>query len=344
MPRFILISLLFLFAACTVPSAGQKSNGQAGLAGVQPEAWIFNEKAAQLRTKSCPPGVVYAPAMDISITAQAAEIGPQSALDAALPEGARFLGGWQLTSDNQNFGGLSGLDILPSGDLLSVSDMGAFVWIKLHDGVPEGGGRFAYMKGQDGQSLQGKRAADAEGVAIRDGLALVSYEQDHRILAFDLKGCGAAARGVLVASLPDKLIKTNIAPNKGAEALHLDRAGRLIFGYEAVLMGGSHIGQVRADGRGEFDRVEIPPRGLSLVGFAAGLQLYRSYDPLRGNRNVIRFEDGNELRLERPLQMDNFEGIAVQPLPAGGRRIYIISDDNFSARQHTLLYVFEVAD
>ncbi len=343
MIRFILIGLLVLTGACTATQSVRDSHKGDRLFEAPANAWLFSENAARLRAKSCPKELAYTPAGEIAIHAQPIPIGPQSMLDAVLPKGARFLGGWHLTSDNHNFGGLSGLDILPSGDLLGVSDAGAFVWISMKDGAPAGGGRLAYMRGSNGQLLPGKRAADAEGLAIREGLALVSFEQDHRILAFDLKGCGAEARGVLTATLPNRLIKKKIAPNKGAEALRLDAQGRLVFGYEAVLMGGAHSGWVRADGSGEFDTVTIPPPGLSLVGFADGLQLYRAYDPLRGNRNVIRFESGDEIRLERPLQMDNFEGIAVQSLPAGGRRIYIISDDNFSARQRTLLYVFEVA-
>ena len=43
-----------------------------------------------------------------------------------------------------------------------------------------------------------------------------------------------------------------------------------------------------------------------------------------------------------PLNIDNFEGIAALALPDGATRLYIISDDNFSKTQQTLLYAFDL--
>jgi hypothetical protein len=40
--------------------------------------------------------------------------------------------------------------------------------------------------------------------------------------------------------------------------------------------------------------------------------------------------------------IDNFEGLAVERRPDGAVRIYIVSDDNFSSSQRTLLMVFEL--
>jgi hypothetical protein len=42
------------------------------------------------------------------------------------------------------------------------------------------------------------------------------------------------------------------------------------------------------------------------------------------------------------LTIDNFEGIAAKEMPDGGIRLYIISDNNFSASQRTLLMVFDL--
>jgi len=42
------------------------------------------------------------------------------------------------------------------------------------------------------------------------------------------------------------------------------------------------------------------------------------------------------------LTIDNFEGIAARRLSDGRVRLYVISDDNFSGRQRTLLMVFDV--
>ena len=47
------------------------------------------------------------------------------------------------------------------------------------------------------------------------------------------------------------------------------------------------------------------------------------------------------LRLDPPLRLDNFEGIAVQE-DAAGTLIYLISDNNFQPFQRTLLLQFRL--
>ena len=44
-----------------------------------------------------------------------------------------------------------------------------------------------------------------------------------------------------------------------------------------------------------------------------------------------------------PLRVDNMEGLAVAPEPGGGTLIYLISDDNRSGLQRTLLMLFRLA-
>ena len=74
------------------------------------------------------------------------------------------------------------------------------------------------------------------------------------------------------------------------------------------------------------------------------LQLFRAWDPLQGNRIRLAWGEGEDeaLTLGRPLLVDNFEGIAAEATETG-LRVWIVSDDNFSARQRTLLYVFDIA-
>jgi hypothetical protein len=45
--------------------------------------------------------------------------------------------------------------------------------------------------------------------------------------------------------------------------------------------------------------------------------------------------------LERPLTVDNFEGIASTNARDGRRRFYLVSDDNGRADQRTLLLAFD---
>jgi len=44
--------------------------------------------------------------------------------------------------------------------------------------------------------------------------------------------------------------------------------------------------------------------------------------------------------LEPPLTLDNFEGVAAVENPDGTTGLWMISDDNFSRRQRTLLMAF----
>ena len=101
---------------------------------------------------------------------------------------------------DKRFGGLSGIDVLEDGNLLAVSDDGAFVWIDLaEDGVTPMAARMSGMRDAAGKTMPGKAERDAEGLAYADGLALVSFEGNHRVLAFDVGKCGAAVRGAPVA-------------------------------------------------------------------------------------------------------------------------------------------------
>ena len=48
--------------------------------------------------------------------------------------------------------------------------------------------------------------------------------------------------------------------------------------------------------------------------------------------------------LAPPLSLDNFEAISATRGPDGGLRLYILSDDNFSALQRTLIMQFTLPE
>ncbi|MCZ6907608.1 MAG: esterase-like activity of phytase family protein, partial [Deltaproteobacteria bacterium] len=61
----------------------------------------------------------------------------------------------------------------------------------------------------------------------------------------------------------------------------------------------------------------------------------------RGNLKAGARLEGKEIALlGPPLEVDNFEGLAVREDPKGGSCLYIISDDNYSILQRTLLLQF----
>ena len=100
----------------------------------------------------------------------------------------------------------------------------------------------------------------------------------------------------------------------------------------------------------------LAPPGFGLTALAAYgetgdfAMLARAYEPRSGTRVSVRLigatgaRDGrvlDEMAMAAPLTVDNFEGMAVVPRSAGGIRVYLLSDDNGSAAQHTYLLAFD---
>lgn len=301
-----------------------------------------------------------------------------------------FVGGFHLTSKDKRFGGLSGLDLLDDGRLLAVSDAGDFVWIALDgDGTTPVSASVAGMRGADGRSIRGKTQGDAEGLAIMDGMALVSFEGDNRVLAFDLARCGPEARGAPVAE--SRVLSTafeheglKVGGNGGLEALALAPGGFLLAGIETRAGDASAVSARSLGAAPAFD-IRIGEGAPSLVGMDilpdadddGGFTLYslhrstsamarevivlletefeRDFDqsnlPARivsdaNERSRIGFRPIASRKLAAMnllVTIDNFEGIAARQMPDGRVRLYVVSDDNFSASQRTLLMVYDVA-
>jgi len=322
----------------------------------------FGQTALHHARASCPQGEAFAPPQPIDVAAAELGLGKADAVTEALAPKVTYAGGWHLTSDEPNFGGLSGLDILESGDLLAVSDAGAFVQIGMDNGKPDGHGAISYMRGEDGKLLDGKRSSDSEGLHIGFGLAAVSFERDHRIAVFNFDGCGAAARGVLVGpgsivsvtgDPPESGLPEDLPENGGLEALtfHEDN---FLTGLEAGGQDGTPLFRPSIFGGQFYAAGDLrTPSGMKLTGLdtlgGSTFALFRRYLPLFGNTIEVRrygaLTDEGEtlLRLERPLTVDNFEGVAAIGLEDDTVRLYVISDDNFSERQRTLLLTFDVA-
>jgi hypothetical protein len=260
-------------------------------------------------------------------------------------------GGLELTSpDTARLHGLSDLKVSPDGRLVAVSDDGDLLTGKLRFDAQ---GRLAGLtdaelsplSGEDGQPLsaRGKAEADAEGVAVlADGARLVSLECDDRILLYPANG-----------GRPRRAPSPNVAfpYNLGMEALAADPAA----GPDAYVVGGESSGQTwlcrLSGGCEETARVADLPAdgGLTAVAPLPGggrAYLIRAFSPLKGVRVTLRITgpDGatlDELKLASPLTVDNFEGLAAAPLKDGGIRFYLISDDNFSGLQRTLLLALD---
>jgi hypothetical protein len=195
---------------------------------------------ADLRAASCPPGARRIEPEAISLVAKPVALQAINPSRKAVGE-LMFVGGFHLTSSNPRFGGLSGLDVLDNGNLLAVSDEGEVVWIDLDkDGVRPIAARIAGMRDAAGNTLQGKADGDSEGLAVNGGMALVSFERNHRVLAYDIGACGAAARGAPLtingrsSAMPQgfNAARISVSENQGPEPLGVTRDWYLFTGLE----------------------------------------------------------------------------------------------------------------
>ncbi len=298
-----------------------------------------------------------------------------------------YVGGFQLTSDDRRFGGLSGIDFLDDGNLLAVSDKGAFVWIDLaQDGATPVAARLAAMTDPGGEPFASKSAGDSEGLAVFGELALVSFEGNDRVLAYDVGKCGAAARGAPTGwKMADafRRRKIKVDGNNGVEALAITPDGYLFAGIETKVGKASPLSARPLEASPRFDLTigENAPEFVGLDLLPAGkdghdvraFSLHRSTAPLAGNAIVLvetdfeRYLDQAGLparvtsktsershyrfrktasqtlaEMNMLLTIDNFEGIAARHMSDGRVRLIIVSDDNFSASQRTLLMVFDI--
>ncbi len=258
---------------------------------------------------------------------------------------------FRLRSQDPDFGGFSALELV-GGDLFALSDRGT-LWR-----LPS-----ALLRGKSPATAPwwrcrlrtGDGAPDAESLAAdgRGGL-LVAVEGNHALHRLDPEASGAAVLAPF--PLPGWLRKAPV--NSGIEAATGLTDGRLLLLTEGLyaapgLLRGALIEgdralplhypvedgflPVGADALGE--EIYLLERRFSLFGgFAARLRLLvLAARPKVGTVLAPR----PLLRLEAPLPIDNFEGLAVRPAASGDREIYLVSDDNFSPLQATLLLRLE---
>lgn len=317
-------------------------------------AWNLEGHRAEIIGQSCPEGKGSGFEISFLLTAEPVALGEADAVNRALP-GLDFLGGWALSAAPGSFGGLSGLKVMPSGDLLAISDAGALVEIGFDQEALRltGQANISFFRDAGGDILTGKAEADAEGLELYGDIVLVSFERHHRVLAFAYGVCGSNAKAVSVSEIPvaPPSLGTSIRDNSGAEALAW-YSDRLLVGLESVVDRLGPVAAIDAGGEAQFEAWPwLDGEGLPLVGLdAAGdtlFSLHRAYNPLTGNSIMIaETAKGGPTRplgrISKPLTVDNFEGVAVLDRPDGERRLFIIADDNFSDGQQTLLFAFRV--
>jgi hypothetical protein len=242
-------------------------------------------------------------------------------------------------------------DLRVSGDrLVAISDQGLFFEARIRfDEMNRLAGltdaRMTPLSAESGRPLAAKDS-DAEGLdLLPDGARLVSFEGNDRILLYPADGGAPRLAPGPEARFPQ---------NTGMEALALYPAADA----DAYLVGseGGAVWLCRLSAScSETGLGTFVPAGMNLTALAAFgedgafAMLSRAYDPRTGVRISVRLIANNaagarvvdEMTIAPPLNVDNFEGIAVVPRPEGGIRLYLISDDNGSDTQRTYLFAFD---
>jgi hypothetical protein len=281
-----------------------------------------------------------------------------------------FLGGLVLTCPDAQFGGFSGLWVSPDGsDLIAIGDTGTWFSARiLYDGTRLKGLDRAVLAGvyaPGSQSFGVGRRGDCEGLAISGGVAYVSLERRPELLRFAL-GRDAAqpdfrAPGVPVPSPP---ATRNLPANMGLEAIGILPAGRFagtVIGIaeqsepgdlsptEGFFLHPARPGGFRMSRRDGFDITDLAflPSGDMLVLE----RRFRLLDGVSARIRRIRLADivpdalldGPEIvMLPMATRIDNMEGLAVHRGRDGAPVLSLISDDNFSVLQKTVLLQFRL--
>jgi hypothetical protein len=279
-----------------------------------------------------------------------------------------YRSGLILTSGFRGFGGLSGLRVDARGErFISISDKGSWFTGRIVYRGREMTGlddvEAAPMLGSDGRPITARGWFDSESIALDGRFVYIGLERVNQLLRFDFSKGFTRARGEVVA-LPPAAKKLPF--NKGLEALvmvpkgfalagtlialserGLDPAGNLI----AFLVGGPTPGQFsvrRTDNFDISDAVLLPSGDL--------LVLERKFSLLEGVGIRIRrialksvapgaVVDGPSIfDADLNQEIDNMEGIDAHVTAEGETVLTMVSDDNFSMIQRTLLLQFKLVE
>ncbi|MBR0991454.1 esterase-like activity of phytase family protein [Bradyrhizobium japonicum] len=284
-----------------------------------------------------------------------------------------YRSGLVLTSPYRGFGGLSGIRLDAKGEgFLAVSDQGGWFTGRIR----YSGGKMtglddveaAPLLGAEGRPITEKRLWwDSEAIARDGDVVYVGLERVNQILRYDFSKGGTRARGAMVP-VPPGIRK--LPSNKGLEALvfvpkgkdrNMPLAGTLIAFSErgldadgnltAFLIGGPTPGQfsVRRTEKYDISDAVLLPSGELLI-------LERKFSWFTGVNIRIRslqlksiapgaVVDGPALfAADLGHEVDNMEGIDAHVTSEGETVLTLISDDNFSMLQRTLLLQFTLAE
>ncbi|MGG6894164.1 esterase-like activity of phytase family protein [Rhizobium sp. BR 315] len=280
-----------------------------------------------------------------------------------------FIGGLELSSDNALLGAISAIRFRPDQrHFVSVLDTGHWLTGATErdekgrlKGIAEA--RIMPMMDRHGSIDAGTGAMDAEGLALRDDHVLVSYEQYHRVDIYPDPGFEISPPD---NSLPIPIPRLQLRSNRSLEALmiapqssplagaaviitedSLDEQGNMV----AAILDGPLHGRFTVrhyDGFDVSDGVFLPDGDLLLLerrfGLAHGLGV-RIRRIAGADIKPDAVVDGKVIfQADSREQIDNMEGIDVFRAADGSLHLILISDDNHSILQRSLMLEFRLSD
>jgi len=279
-----------------------------------------------------------------------------------------YRSGLVLTSGFRGFGGLSGIRLDRKGErFIAISDKGSwFTGRIVYEGREMKGlddVEAAPMLGPDGRPIISRGWFDSESIALDGSFVYIGLERVNQVLRYDFSKGFTRSLGEVVPLPP---LAKRLPYNKGLEALvfvpkgqplagtliaiserGLDAQGNLI----AFLVGGPSPGQFSVRRTENFDVSDavLLPEGDLLVlerkfSWLGGIGIRIRRIPLAsvGPGAVV---DGPAIfQADLGQEIDNMEGIDAHVTAEGDTVLTLISDDNFSLIQRTLLLQFTLVE
>jgi len=362
--------LLTMRRNASAPS--RRSLLQSGIAGLSFAAMpgvARAQFAAPPAAKSLAPDE-YSVTAPVSIDVNARPIASFDPRDRSLVRfGAlQYRSGLVLTSPFRGFGGLSGLRLDRKGErFISFSDKGSwFTGRIVYQGTEMTGladVEAAPMLGPDGKPITARGWFDSESIALDGSRVYIGLERVNMVLRFDFsKGFTRA----LAEVVPMPTAVKKLPFNKGLEALvmvprglplagtlialserGLDASGNLI----AFLVGGPSPGQfsVRRTDNFDISDATLLPSGELLVlerkfSLVNGVGIRIRNIPLKSVAPGAVVDGPSIFEADLGNEIDNMEGIDSFVTPEGDTVLTLVSDDNFSMIQRTLLLQFTLVE
>jgi hypothetical protein len=291
------------------------------------------------------------------------------AFDSRNPKQTRFgaldfRGGLTLESPAKEFGGISAIRVAADGqNFLSLTDKGD--WLRgriVYRGTVPIAIRDAEMApilGPDRRPLRIRGWYDTEALAEDGGTLYVGIERVQRIVRFDYGRDGLTARGIPIPVPPAfRALPSNgsleclVMPPQGGPL-----AGTLVAiseqGHDALgnhlsfLIGGGNDGTFALKRADDFDVSDcaLTPNGKLLVlerrfSWTSGLAMRIRSVPLTSIKPGATVDGPELITADMGSQIDNMEGLSVHRAADGALVLTLISDDNFSPLERTLLLQF----